>query len=97
MESARKERPDEDLGSGDGKLKVKLPSGGELLIQTTAQTKVRQIRRIVGNKLESSDFELCVPLKKVPLDDNSELGAIGLYPRGVLMLRFGVNSGPIKK
>jgi hypothetical protein len=46
---------------------------------------VRKIRRIVA---ESSpiDFELCIPPFVDPIDDDAELGAIGLYPRGVIVL-----------
>lgn len=97
IESARGIRRDEEeVCDGDGKLKVKMANGGDVVIPISAATKVRQVRRIVQKKMDMDEFELCLPLSTNPVEDTATMGSLGLYPRGVLVVKFGMNSGPIK-
>ena len=97
IESARGIRRDEEeVCDGDGKLKVKMANGGDVVIPISAATKVRQVRRIVQKKMDMDEFELCLPLSTNPVEDTATRESLGLYPRGVLVVKFGMNSGPIK-
>jgi hypothetical protein len=91
-----KEEVEEELGKGDGRIKIRLPAGGELVVNTEKGTKIRQIRRFVQRNLEMSDFELCAPPSVAPLDDAATVDSLKLYPRGIMSVKFGMNSGPIR-
>ena len=97
IESARGIRKDDDeIGQGDGKLKVKMANGGDVVIAIEGKTKVRQVRRIVQKRMDMEEFELCIPPSTEPVEDTATMESLGLYPRGVLVVKFGMNSGPIK-
>jgi hypothetical protein len=99
METTRRavevEDEDEELGKGDGRIKIRSPTGGEIMVNTERTTRVRQIRRYVQGKAEMTDFELCSPPSVVALDDAATMESLGLYPRGIMIVKFGMNSGPI--
>ena len=90
LESARSQRidkDDEELGEGDGKLKVKFPDGTDSVINTNSEHKIRQIRRIITNNFHiDDDFELCSPPSTEFLNDEMTLQSLGLYPRGIILI-----------
>lgn len=91
LESSRSSRSEKDtddqLGEGDGKLKVKFPDGSECIVNTLGNQKVRQIRRIIVNNFQiDDDFELCSPPSNSFLNDNHTLASLNLYPRGIVLI-----------
>lgn len=89
LESARSSRSEKDdqLGEGDGKLKIKFPDGSDLVVNTLGNQKIRQIRRLIVNNFEIDDeFELCSPPSNNYLNDNHTLASLNLYPRGIVLI-----------
>lgn len=85
--SSRSEKDDDQLGEGDGKLKVKFPDGSECIVNTLGNQKVRQIRRLIVNNFEiDDDFELCSPPSTNYLKDDHTLASLNLYPRGIVLI-----------
>ncbi|OHT05499.1 hypothetical protein TRFO_26771 [Tritrichomonas foetus] len=90
LESARSLRLDkeeDEIGEGDGKLKVKFPDGNVTVINTKGENKVRQIRRLIVNNFVINDrFELCSLPSTEFLKDEATLESLGLYPRGIVLV-----------
>jgi hypothetical protein len=75
------------LGKGDGKLKVRVPDGSDMLVMIEPTTKVRQIRRIVQHQCRLDGFEFASPPSALDLDDNAKMSDLGLYPRGLIVVK----------
>jgi hypothetical protein len=87
LEDSAEAEKEENLGKGDGKLKVRMLEGGDLLLRIEPGTKVRAVRRIVQRKAGLEEFELSSPPSTLNLDDNATMASIGLYPRGVIAVK----------
>lgn len=95
LESSRGSREPEEIGEGDGKLKIKLPTGPDAMINIESMTKVRQLRRLLKSKFQLDDnFELCIPPSTKPIDDNATMESLNLYPRGILLATLGNRTSP---
>ena len=85
--SSRLEKLNDELGEGDGKLKVKFPDGSDCIVNTQGEYKIRQIRRIIMNNFQiDDDFELISPPSPEFLNDDHSLLSLGLYPRGIILI-----------
>lgn len=75
-----------DIGDGDGKLKLKMPQNIEVMVHANKEMTIGEIRNLIANTYQIQGFKLFAPPSQAPLEDESNIEQIGLYPRGLLLL-----------
>ena len=76
----------QELGEGLGRLKVKVNTGGELLVHTKAEDTVGHVRQLVQQHCGFDAFDLAVPPSSQPVTDDKTIGELGIFPRGLFLL-----------
>lgn len=78
----------QELGDGPGRLKVKVSTGGELLVRTTKEDVIGHIRELIIAHCGFEKFDLVVPPSTQPVSDDKTVGDLALFPRGLVLLNL---------
>jgi hypothetical protein len=76
--------PPADIGTGDGVLKLRLPSLPDVTVRVTKEMAI-------GDLMATYDihqFQICSPVAPAGFDRDATLGSVGLYPRGLALVVF---------
>jgi hypothetical protein len=80
--------PPTDLGTGDGELRVRIPSLPDVTIKVTKELTFRALMDLIEHHFDIRQFKICSPLMPTGYDPELTLDSAKLFPRGFVFLLF---------
>ena len=76
----------QEIGEGDGRIRLRFGRGDELTIKTTHDQTISSIKALLKEKFEIANCILHLTTSLEPLEDSLTIEKAGLYPRGILIV-----------
>jgi hypothetical protein len=90
IESARREkRRPLEIGEGDGVVRVRFSDGFETNVKAHRETTIAQVRALIIDNFRTNGFVLSMPPSLDAVGEEKNLGDLGLFPRGILLVSGG--------
>lgn len=96
IESARREKREqlpqpkspktEEIGFGDGQIRLRFATGKTKIIKVTPNLKIMELRQIIKETFAIDSFTLQAIMSPDCLDENKTIQELQLYPKGVIVL-----------
>jgi hypothetical protein len=77
-----------DIGTGDGLLKLRLPSFPDVTVRVTKEMMIGELMDLIETTYDIHQFQICSPVAPAGFDRDATLGSVGLYPRGLALVVF---------
>jgi hypothetical protein len=80
--------PPTDIGTGDGELKLRIPSMPDVTIKVEKEVTIEELMELVEHNFDIRNFKIASPLVPGGYDSAMTLESAGLYPRGFAFVLF---------
>jgi hypothetical protein len=80
--------PPTDLGSGDGELKLRIPSLPDVAVKVTKEFTFRALADLIEHHFDLRQFKICSPLVPGGYAPEATLESAKLFPRGFVFIVF---------